>query len=177
MVEITSKKMNKSIVLIGLMGAGKSSIGWRLAKKLGLDFVDLDQEIEKKEKCSVNEIFAGKGEEYFRQQEKKMLATDLKYPPHVLAPGGGIFLDKENRKLLKKFATTIWLRASLDVLLDRVSRRNTRPLLEGGDKAEIMARLMEERYPLYSEADLTVDSDNNSHEMVVDKIMELLCKI
>jgi len=157
------------------MGAGKSSVGWRLAQRLGIDFIDLDREIENEEGCTVAEIFEQKGEQYFRALEKKMLKLDLKYVPHVLAPGGGVFLDADNRALLKEYATTIWLRANLEVLLERVSRRNTRPLLEKGDKREILSRLMEERSPIYAQADFIIDSDDSAHEVVVEKIAEMLC--
>lgn len=170
-------KVNKTIVLIGLMGAGKSSVGTRLAKKLGVKFSDLDKVIEEIHNATVSEIFEKSGEQFFREQEKTTLAWLLGFPPHVIATGGGAFMVPEIREIIKNSgAVTIWLKADYEVLLERVSRKSTRPLLEKGDKAEILARLMKERYPVYEQADIIVDSDNGPHENVVKKIIDALPK-
>ncbi len=169
-----SVKVNKTIVLIGLMGAGKSSVGLRLARDLDLEFFDLDKVIEDHEKCSVSEIFEKKGEPYFRKREKEVVAELLARPPHVMATGGGAYMNKEIQEMLKKYAITVWLRADIDILVERVSRKSTRPLLEKGDKREILASLIDERYPVYKQADIIIDSDDKPHDNVVKKIISSL---
>lgn len=162
---------NKTIVMIGLMGAGKTSIGRRLAKELQLPFVDIDQEIEKEQGLAVSEIFDLKGEKEFRDMELKTIKRVLEGPRQVMATGGGAFINDEIRKLIKEKAISVWLKADIDVLVERVSRKNTRPLLEKGDKKAIMADLMAKRYPIYEEADIIVQSDDGPHNIVVDKII------
>jgi shikimate kinase len=160
--------VNKTIVLVGLMGAGKSAIGVRLADSLGLKFIDSDHLIEEKEKKSVSEIFAAQGEEYFRKRERETIAAIVEgATPCVLATGGGAFINDATRALIKKNAISVWLTAELDILVERVSRKNTRPILQRGDKAEIMARLMKERDPIYAQADVKVQSSDADHETVV----------
>ena len=167
-----SLEIEKTIVLVGLMGAGKTSIGRRLAKELNIEFRDSDQEIEKKVGCSVAEIFEGFGESYFRQVERETISDLLtNFPPHVLATGGGAFMDTETRELIKEEGLSIWLRAALDVLVDRVSRNDNRPLLNRGNPRDILEKLIEVRYPIYAEADLVVDSDAGPHFKVVEKII------
>ncbi len=167
-----SLEIEKTIVLVGLMGAGKTSIGRRLAKELNIEFRDSDQEIEKKVGCSVAEIFEGFGESYFRQVERETIQDLLRNsPPHVLATGGGAFMDGQTRELIKEEGLPIWLRAALDVLVDRVSRNDNRPLLNRGNPREILEKLIEVRYPIYSQADLVVDSDAGPHHKVVEKII------
>jgi len=157
--------------MIGLMGAGKTSIGRRLAKELQLPFVDIDQEIEKEQGLAVSEIFDLKGEKEFRDMELKTIKRVLEGPRQVMATGGGAFINDEIRKLIKEKAISVWLKADIDVLVERVSRKNTRPLLEKGDKKAIMADLMAKRYPIYEEADIIVQSDDGPHNIVVDKII------
>jgi shikimate kinase len=167
-----SLEIEKTIVLVGLMGAGKTSIGRRLAKELNIEFRDSDQEIEKKVGCSVAEIFEGFGENYFRQVERETIHDLLtNATPHVLATGGGAFMDAETRELIKEEGLSIWLRAAIDVLLDRVSRNDNRPLLNRGNPREILEKLIEVRYPIYAEADLVVDSDSGPHFKVVEQII------
>src|SRR6202008_2371950 len=120
------QKLQKSVVLVGMMGAGKSSIGRRLASTLGVPFRDADAEIEAAAGCTVNEIFARYGEDAFRDGERKVLARLLAEPPHVLATGGGAFVDPETRERIKKDAISVWLKADLDLLLDRIGRTDTR---------------------------------------------------
>ncbi|MCB2082410.1 MAG: shikimate kinase [Hyphomicrobiales bacterium] len=166
----------KTIVLVGLMGAGKSSVGWRLAKRLEMDFHDIDRVIEEREGLSISEIFEYRGEEYFRKVEKDIIREFLEGEPCVLAPGGGAFMNQTTRRLIKKRGVSIWLNAPFEVLLERVSRKRTRPLLEKGDKAEILRQLYEERSPVYAKADIVVDSDDGPHHRVVSKMLDALGK-
>ena len=166
--------LSKPIVLIGLMGAGKSTIGMLLAQKLGLEFSDSDKEIEEAAGCSISDIFAIYGEEIFRDLEQRVLHRLLKTPNQILATGGGAYMQPEIRADIKKHGFTIWLRADLPILLERVRRRDTRPLLSQGNKEEILAKLMEERYKVYQEADMIVDSSTGPHEQVVVEIMKRL---
>ena len=149
------------------MGVGKTCIGRRLAGALGLDFVDADAEIEAAAGCSIQDIFDCHGEAAFRDGERRVIARLLKQPPHVLATGGGAFMDPETRALIKERGISLWLRADLPLLVKRTSRRNNRPLLKRGDPEEILARLMEERYPIYAEADITVDSQDGPPEVTL----------
>lgn len=168
-------KPNKPIVLIGLMGAGKSSIGKRLAQTLDVPFVDSDDEIVKAAACSISDIFEIYGEPMFRDLEKRVLLRLLtEEEPAVIATGGGAFMQPEIREMIKENAVSMWLHAELDVLYERVSRKRTRPLLEKGDKREILKSLLEERRPFYSQADVTVSSDMGAHENVVNKALHAL---
>ncbi len=167
----------KTVVLIGLMGAGKSAIGRRLAARLGLPFVDADSEIETAAGCSIEDIFSLHGEAAFRDCERRVIARLLSGPPHVLATGGGAFMDSETRKCVQEQTVSVWLRADLDVLVDRVSRRDNRPLLKNGDKREILSRLMAERHPVYAEADIVVDSRDAPHKSVVKTIVSELRRV
>ena len=164
----------RSLVLIGLMGAGKSAIGRRLAKRLALDFVDADKEIEAAAGMSINDIFAEHGEAYFRDGERRVIARLLSEGPFVLATGGGAFMNGQTRREISANGLAIWLRAELDILLERVSRRDTRPLLKTGDPREIMRALMDERYPVYAQADITVESRDVPHEVIVEEIVQAL---
>jgi len=167
-------ELDRGIVLIGLMGAGKSSVGRRLAKRLDLPFSDADQEIEKAADCTIEEIFARHGEAAFRAGERRVIGRLLDGPPQVLATGGGAFMDRETRAAISEKGISIWLRADLDVLLERVLRRDNRPLLKQGDPKEILRKLMVERDPVYAQADLTVTSGQGPHEDVVEDIVEAL---
>jgi shikimate kinase len=164
----------KTIALVGLMGVGKSSIGRRLAQRLGLPFVDADAEIEAAAGCTVEEIFQRHGEAAFRDGERRVIARLLDNPPHVLATGGGAFMDPATRALLRARAVTVWLRADLDLMLARVARRNNRPLLKGGDPREVLERLIAERYPVYAEADVTVDSLDGPPELTLERVLAAL---
>jgi len=165
----------RSIVLIGMMGAGKSSIGRRLAGRLDLPFIDADLEIEKAASMTIPEIFAAHGEAYFRAGEARVIARLLEGGPQVLATGGGAFVNPETRTAIRAKGISIWLNATLDVLMRRVRRRADRPLLAGTDPVETLNRLIEERYPVYAEADLTVESRDVPHEMIVGEIITKLC--
>lgn len=164
----------RTIVLVGLMGAGKSSIGRRLAAQLGLPFKDADHEIEAASNLSVSEFFEIHGETAFREGERKVIARLLEEPRHVLATGGGAFMDPETRALIARKGCSIWLRAELDVIYKRCMKRNNRPLLKTGNPKTILKNLMDTRYPVYAEADVTVDSGDGPHEIVVDKIIAAL---
>jgi len=164
----------KTIALVGLMGAGKSSIGRRLGQALGLPFMDADAEIETAAGASIEEIFARDGEAAFRSGERRVIARLLDSPIQVLATGGGAFMDAETRTLIRQRAISIWLKADLDVLMARVARRTNRPLLKGGDPRAVLARLIETRYPIYAEADITVESAEGPPEATLAKVMAAL---
>lgn len=163
--------VTRPIVLVGLMGAGKSVIGRRLAIALRLPFKDADEEIELAAGCSVAEIFAKHGEPEFRRGERQVIARLLKTGPHVLATGGGAFMDATTRALVRETAVSVWLKADLDVLMRRVERREGRPLLAAPDPRAVMARLMTERYPYYAEADVAVESGPGPHQAVVEAVL------
>jgi len=167
-------KLDRGIVLVGLMGAGKSSVGRRLAKRLGLIFNDADQEIEKAADCTIDEYFERYGEAAFRTGERKVIMRLLDGPPHVLATGGGAFLDPEIRAAIREHAISVWLRADLNILLERVTRRGNRPLLKRGNPREILAKLMAKRDPVYATADLTIKSVQGPHEEIVEQIVAAL---
>ncbi len=169
--------ISKPIVLVGLMGAGKSTIGRRLATTLDLQFIDSDNEIVEAAGCSIADIFETYGEAIFRDLEQRVLLRLLSGPPCVLATGGGAFIQPAIREAIQAKGISIWLKADLDILLERVSRRDTRPLLKTGDKGVILTRLMEERYPIYAQADITIDSNAGLHETVVDSIIGELSKL
>jgi shikimate kinase len=165
----------RSLVLVGMMGAGKSSIGRRLGQRLGLSFVDADNEIEAAAGMTIREIFATHGEAYFRSGEARVIARLLESGPQVMATGGGAYMNAETRRLIREKGVSIWLRADLDVLLRRVRRRSVadRPMLRS-DPAEMLTRLMGERYPVYAEADITVQSRDVPHETIVGEVIRAL---
>jgi shikimate kinase len=164
----------RSIVLIGLMGAGKTAVGKRLAQRLDLPFVDADGEIEQAAGQRISEIFAEHGEAYFRRGERRVITRLLEGGPQVLATGGGAYMNSETRDNIKERSVSIWLRAELRVLLKRVHRRDHRPLLAGDDPEAVMRALMTERYPVYAEADLVVDSSDVPHDVIVGAVIEAL---
>jgi shikimate kinase len=172
---LTAALGRRSIVLIGMMGAGKSSIGRRLAARLNLSFVDADAEIEKAAGMSIPEIFATHGEPYFRAGEARVIARLLESGPQVLATGGGAFMNPETRATIRAKGISIWLKAAFDVLMRRIKRRADRPLLAGADPAEALNRLIAERYPTYAEADLTVESRDVPHDTIVSEIVAMIC--
>jgi shikimate kinase len=161
----------RSVVLVGIMGAGKSSIGRRLASRLALPFVDADTEIEKAAGMSIAEIFEGHGEPYFRAGECRVIARLLEGGPQVLATGGGAFMNPGTRAAIRSKGVSVWLRATLEVLTRRIKRRNDRPLLKGADPTETLRQLIEKRYPVYAEADVTVESRDVPHDTIVDEIV------
>lgn len=167
-----SFRLDKPLVLVGLMGAGKSTVGKRLASALGTHFVDSDNEIVDAAGCSIADIFELYGESIFRDLERRVVLRLLASGPCVLATGGGAFMDATIREIIKRDALSVWLKADLDVLVERTSRRDTRPLLRNGDKNEILGKLMQDRYPTYSHADITIDSNLGSHEVVVEQIIQ-----
>jgi shikimate kinase len=164
----------KTIALVGMMGVGKSTVGKRLALDLGLPFIDSDEEIEKAAGLSVKEIFDKHGELEFRRGERKVIERLLSGPPIVLATGGGAYMDPETRALMKQRAITVWLRADLDVIWKRVSRRDTRPLLKQDNPRQVLADLDAKRAPIYAEADIVVDSGDGPATDAVNAIREKL---
>ena len=161
----------KTIVFVGLMGAGKSCIGRNLAKSIDMTFVDADTEIEKAAGCTIEDIFELHGEAAFRDGERRVLARLLDGPVCVLGTGGGAFIDPETRARIREVAISIWLRADLELLLERTSRRSSRPLLKTGDPRQILARLMAERHPIYAEADIVVDSADGPPEVTLQRVV------
>src|SRR5215831_13936254 len=164
----------RTIVLVGLMGAGKSKIGRRLAARLNLPFFDSDHEIEMAAGESIEEIFANRGEKVFRDGERRVIARLLDQPVHVLATGGGAFMDATTRRLIERRGVSLWLRAELDVLVSRVSRRNNRPLLKVGDTRTVLSELIERRYPVYAEANVIIESGESSPELTVTRAIAAL---
>lgn len=169
-------RIDRPIALVGLMGAGKTTVGRRLAAALNLPFIDADSEIEKAAGLSVQEIFARHGEGEFRRGERSVIARLLTDPPHVLATGGGAFIDPATRALVKQKGISVWLKAPLDVLLRRVEKRDNRPLLQNGDPAAVMRDLMAARYPIYAEADITVETNNQPHAASVAAVLAALAQ-
>ncbi len=156
------------------MGAGKSSVGRRLAARLDVPFRDADSEIEQAAGCSVSEIFERFGETGFRDGERKVIARLLRDPPHVLATGGGAFIDEKTHSEIAAHAVSVWLRAPVELLVARVGRKETRPLLRDGDPKEIMERLLQQREPVYATADIVIDSEDGPHRSSVDRILSAL---
>ncbi len=165
---------SRSIVLIGLMGAGKTAVGRRLASRLDLPFLDADNEIEKAAGESIKEIFAEHGEAYFRKGEQKVIARLLESGPQVLATGGGAYMNPETRDAIKALGVSIWLKANLRVLMKRVQRRRHRPLLATGDPEAVMKKLMAERDPVYAGADITVESREVPHDVIVGAAIDAI---
>ncbi len=165
---------DRTIVLVGLMGAGKSCIGRRLAARLGLPFRDADAEIERAAGCSIADIFELHGEAAFREGENRVICRLLDDAPHVLATGGGAFMHPETRAAIGERAISVWLRADLELMLKRTGRRNHRPLLKRGDPRKILSDLMAQRYPVYGDADLVVDSVDGPPEVTVERVLAAL---
>lgn len=167
----------RSIVLVGLMGCGKSSVGKRLAAKLGLPFIDADEEIEKVAAKTISEIFADQGEDFFRDRERKVIGRLLANGPQVLATGGGAFMHAGTRQCIRDMGISIWLKAELAVLMRRVGKRDTRPLLKTGNPEATMRKLMATRYPVYAEAEITVESRDEPHDTIVTEITNRLAEV
>jgi shikimate kinase len=164
----------RTVVMVGMMGAGKSSIGRRLASRLGMAFADADTEIEQAANQSIPDIFEQHGEAYFRDGERRVIQRLLDGKPKVLATGGGAFIQPETRAAIQANGISVWLKADRDLLLSRVKRRNNRPLLKAGDPAEIIDKLIAERYPIYSEAAIHIQSRDIAHDVVIDDILAAL---
>jgi shikimate kinase len=170
----TDPLRSRTIALVGLMGAGKSSVGRRLSSALGLPFRDADEEIEKAAGRSISDIFSEFGEADFRDGERRVIARLLDDPPHILATGGGAFMNEETRALIKTKAVSVWLKVDLETLAKRVGRKDTRPLLKGRDAREVLSDLAAVRYPVYAEADITIESGDTPHHATVDAIIKAL---
>jgi shikimate kinase len=166
-----ARRLTRPIVLIGLMGAGKSCVGRRLAARLGLAFLDSDIEFEQAAGCTISDYFARYGEPAFREGERKVIARLMEGPPCVLATGGGAFCNSETRARIKEGALSVWIRADLDLLVRRTAGRDHRPLLKQGDPRAILDRLMQARYPLYAEADIIVDSTDEPPDITVATVL------
>ena len=165
---------HRSIVLVGLMGAGKSTVGKRLATRLGLMFKDADNEIETAAKLTIPDIFAIYGEPSFRDGEERVIARLMREGPMVLATGGWAYMRETTRARIAEGGVSIWLKAELDVLMKRVKRRGDRPLLKADDPQAVLKRLMDERYPVYAEADLTVMSRNVRKDVIVRDVLDAI---
>jgi shikimate kinase len=166
--------LDRPVVLVGLMGAGKTRVGRRLAERLGLPFLDTDLEIEAETGKTIAELFSHIGEPAFREGERRTIARLMRNARSVIATGGGAFMDTRTRAAIRQNALSVWLRADLDTLVARTSRSNKRPLLQGVDKAEKLAELMALRYPVYAEAHLTVDSLHGPVEQTVNSVLAAL---
>jgi shikimate kinase len=167
-------KLARTIVLVGLMGAGKSCIGRRLASRVGLSFIDADSEVERAAGCSIAEIFKRYGESAFRDGERRVMARLLNGPPSILAAGGGAFMDTQTRALIRTHAVSVWLRADLDTLASRTTGRSHRPLLNSGNPRDTLANLIEKRYPVYAEADITVDTGLDNPNVTCTRVLTSL---
>ena len=166
----------RSLVLVGMMGAGKSSIGRKLAQRLSLRFVDADAEIERAAVMSISDIFAKHGEPYFRAGEARVIARLLEGGPQVLATGGGAFMHPQSRETIRAKGISVWLKAEYDVLLKRIKRRGDRPMLKTEDPGETLRRLMQERDPVYAEADVIVHSRDVPHEIIIAEIISAVAQ-
>jgi len=168
---LANKLAEKPLVLVGMMGAGKTTVGRRLASRLGRQFIDSDEEIERAAQMSIPEIFEQRGESEFRAGEMRVIARLLKEKDIVLATGGGAFVNPETRALVKAEAVSVWLKADVDVLFERVSRRANRPLLQTADPRGTLEKLVADRYPIYAEADVTVMSRDVPQDNVAGDVV------
>lgn len=166
--------LDRTIVMVGLMGAGKSAVGRRVAARLNMPFVDADTEIETAAGCTIAEIFERHGEAAFRDGERRVIARLLEGPPIVLATGGGAFMDDDTRDLIARTGISVWLRADLDTLVRRTAKRNHRPLLRNGDPAETLKNLIAVRHPIYEQSDIVVESDDSPLDKTVDRVCKAL---
>ena len=164
----------KIIVLVGIMGAGKSTVGKILADRLGMQFIDADQEIERAAGCTITDFFEKYGEVEFRKGEERVISRILAGEPCVLATGGGAFMSEATRLLIKKMAISVWLRVSFEVLAKRLEKRSDRPLLQTTDPQQTLKALIKKRYPIYNDADFIVDAENDGVDITVSKVIECL---
>lgn len=170
--ELAGQLAGRPLVLVGMMGAGKTTVGRRLAARLNRQFLDSDEEIERAAHMTIPEIFEQRGEPEFRAGETRVIARVLKQSDIVLATGGGAFVNTETRELMRSEALTIWLKAEIGILFERVSRRSNRPLLKTANPRATLEKLIEERYPIYGLADVTVVSREVPQDVVADDIVE-----
>lgn len=164
----------RNLIFVGLMGAGKSVIGRLVAQSLSVPFIDTDAEIEKVSRMTISELFAAYGETEFRALETRVIERLLKQGPRVVSTGGGAFINEATRKQIKLGGVSLWLKADLDVLWDRVNRRDHRPLLKTENPKQTLENLMIQRYPVYAEADMTILSENVRKEVMVDEVLKAL---
>jgi len=169
-----ARRLDRPVVLVGLMGVGKSTIGKRIAALLGTDFVDADEEIERAADRSIPEIFADFGEAYFRDGERRVIARLMEEHHGVIATGGGAFVDPETRALILERGLAVWLDCAIDTLVARTARRDNRPLLKDGDPHEILSRLREQRGDAYAEAQIHVLTDDGPHNETAYRILEAI---
>lgn len=174
--DIVARLASRSIVLVGLMGSGKSSVGRRLAYRLGLKFADADDEIERAANKSIPEIFEEHGEDYFRAGERRVIARLLREGPQVLATGGGAYMNGDTRTAIRAAGVSVWLKADLHLLMRRVTKRSNRPLLKTKDPEATMRGFIEKRYPVYAEADVTVESRDVPHDVMAEAVIATLSK-
>lgn len=166
----------RNLVFIGLMGAGKTVIGRKVAGMLGLHFADSDHEIEKVSRMTIPDLFATYGEAEFRALERRVLARLLKGGPQVLSTGGGAFMNEATRRAIARRSVSVWLKADLDTLMHRVSRRKDRPLLNADDPRVVMQRLMDVRYPIYGQADVVVRSRDEDKDVIAGEVLDSLTR-
>jgi shikimate kinase len=171
---VLSQIGDRSIVLVGVMGAGKTTVGRRLAARLGLPFADADHEIEQAAGKTIPEIFEEHGEQYFRDGERRVIDRMLQEEPRVLATGGGAYMNEATREAIARNGISLWLRADFNLLMKRVRRRSNRPLLKTADPDAVMRKLIDERYPVYAHADIVVDSRDVPHDQIVQSCLEAL---
>lgn len=171
-IEALGRRIDRAIVLVGMMGVGKSSVGKKLSALLHLPFIDADDEIEKAAQMSIPDIFATYGEAYFRDGERRVIARLMDGERKVIATGGGAFVNDETRALILDKAVTVWLDSDVETLLERVGRRDNRPLLKQGDPRETLTRLRQERQPFYEQAPIHVLSTNSPHSRTISKILK-----
>lgn len=171
---VTRRLGGRTIVMVGMMGAGKSSVGRRLAARLGLPFVDADTEIEQAANATISDIFETHGEAYFRDGERRVIQRLLDGRSKVLATGGGAFINPETRAAIRAAGVSIWLKVDRDLILHRVKRRSTRPLLKTGEPGAVIDRLLADRNPIYAEADIHVQSRDVAHDVVIGDILAAL---
>lgn len=166
---------SRSIVFVGLMGAGKTAIGRKVAQALGLGFIDSDHEIEAVSRMTIPELFERYGEAEFRALEQRVIGRVLESGPQVLSTGGGAFMNAQTRSAIASHGVSVWLKADLDLLMDRVSKKQNRPLLQNADPRAVLAKLMDERYPVYELADITVPTRDDRKEAIATEVIEALC--
>ena len=173
-VSVPALRLDRPVALVGLMGAGKSSVGRRLAAALGVPFRDSDDEVELAAGQSVSDIFTSLGEPAFREGERRVIARLLDDPPHILATGGGAFVNEQTRQLIKDKAISVWLKADIEVLARRVGRKDTRPLLRDKDPRKVLQGLAEVRNPTYAQSDIVVETGDTPHQASVDAVLKAL---
>ena len=177
MIDESHPRAQRSIVLVGLMGSGKSSVGRRLASRLGLPFRDADEEVERAAQLSIADIFELYGEDEFRRLERSVIARLLGEGPMVLATGGGAFMEDETRQRIAEAGVSVWLRADLEVLVERTSRRDDRPLLRKDDPRVVLEQLIALRYPIYAKADIVIDTGTENIEHTVERAVTALERV